>query len=478
MSLASGFNPSARVDLPGDTEDLRWGGGSVLVVDDEPGMRNFLQRALARHCALVEVTDSADNAEQLRLRCHFDVMIVDIRLPGRSGVEWLQDLRADGNRTDVVFITAYADLETAVAALRVGAADFILKPFRMEQIVASVKRCMAQRQLARENYVLRRQIDQLYTLEGMVGQTQVMHDLCRLIKRVAPTPSTLLIEGESGTGKELAARSIHRLSGRQGPFVPVNCGAIAPDLLESEFFGHTRGAFTGAQQSREGLFTYANGGTLFLDEISEMPLAMQAKLLRVLEEHAIRPVGAERQVPVDVRIVAATNRALPELVRTGAFREDLYYRLNVLTIRMPSLRERSEDIPTLVQFFADSLAAELGMPPVLFTDEQIAWLRSYHWPGNVRELRNVVERALLLGGMPPDCWEHGSCVLTPPPSNQQEPGYPLGWTLEEVKKHHIMRVLETVEGNKSEAARRLAVSRKTLERKLALWARGMVDDEE
>lgn len=478
MSLVSGFNPSIRADPSNDTEGLHWDGGSVLIVDDEPGMRNFLQRALTRYCALVEAADSADTAERLRMRCHFDVMIVDIRLPGRSGVEWLQDLRADGNRTDVVFITAYADLETAVAALRVGAADFILKPFRMEQIVASVKRCLAQRQLTRENHVLRRQIDQLYTLEGMVGQTQVMHDLCHLIKRVAPTPSTILIEGESGTGKELAARSIHRLSGRQGPFVPVNCGAIAPDLLESEFFGHTRGAFTGAQQSREGLFTYANGGTLFLDEISEMSLAMQAKLLRTLEERAIRPVGAERQVPVNVRIVAATNRTLSELVRAGAFREDLYYRLNVLTIRMPPLRERSEDIPTLVRFFTDSLATALGVPPVRFTDEQLAWLRSYHWPGNVRELRNVVERALLLGGMPPDCLERASRMPTPPPSNQQDPGYSLGWTLEEVKKHHIMRVLDTVDGNKSEAARRLAVSRKTLERKLAVWGRGVVDEED
>ncbi|MFA7096548.1 MAG: sigma-54 dependent transcriptional regulator [Gammaproteobacteria bacterium] len=479
MPLSSDFNAPAYLDDPDRVETPQWRGGSVLVVDDEPGMRNFLRRALHRHCALVEATDSAETAEQLRLRCHFDVMILDIRLPGRSGLAWLEELRTEGHRVDVIFITAYADMDTAVAALRLGAADFIIKPFRMEQIVAAVKRCLAQHQLQRENYVLRRPIEQLYTMDGMVGQTPAMHEVCRVIRRVAPTPSTILIEGESGTGKELAARAIHRMSGRAGPFVPVNCSAVAPELLESEFFGHTRGAFTGAQQAREGLFTYANGGTLFLDEISEMPPSMQAKLLRVLEERAIRPVGAERQVPVDVRIVVATNRSLAEMVRAGTFREDLYYRLNVLTIRMPPLRERMEDLPALVRFFTDALAAELGVPPLRFTDEQIESLRAYHWPGNVRELRNVIERALLLGALPADHLGQGADagkdwhVRT-----GDDWGYPLGWTLEDVKKHHILRVLNTVDGNKSEAARRLAVSRKTLERKLARWAGGMPDDEE
>ncbi|HEY5717129.1 MAG TPA: sigma-54 dependent transcriptional regulator, partial [Motiliproteus sp.] len=311
---------------------------SVLVVDDEPGIRDFLQRALSKEYGLVEAAASAEEAETIRSRCHFDLIISDICLPGSSGVEWLTGVAAQGVRSDVIFMTAFADLDKAIEALRAGASDFILKPFRLEQMLTAVRRCMERRQLARENFVLRRQVDAHYAMQGMVGDSPVIQEIGELIARVAPTPSVVLIEGESGTGKELVANAIHRSSRRAGPFVPVNCGAIAPELIESELFGHLKGSFTGAQQTRDGLFSYADGGTLFLDEIGEMPLLMQAKLLRVLEERQIRPVGGEREIPVNVRVVAATNRNLEQEVAKGNFREDLFYRLNVLRIQVPPLR--------------------------------------------------------------------------------------------------------------------------------------------
>lgn len=444
---------------------------SILVVDDEPGIRDFLQRALSKRYGLVEVAEDAETAQELCKRCHFDLLIVDIRLPGRSGLECIQELRASGAVMDVIFITAYADVEATIAALRAGAADFVLKPFRLEQILTAVEHCFERRWLARENTALRRQVndfvDRLYGTAGMVGRSQPMRDVSEVIKRVALTPTSVLIEGETGTGKELAARAIHRFSGQRGAFVPVNCVAISPDLFESELFGHTKGAFTGAHQAREGLFTFASGGILFLDEVSEMPIGLQAKLLRVLENRKIRPVGSDRELPVNVRILTATNRNLGEEVKAGRFREDLYYRLNVVTIRMPSLRERVEDIPELLDFLNKNLAQELGMSPVSFTQEDIARLQQYSWPGNVRELRNLVERALLLGRLPWDVLGGTSGSLNSTAvSNPETTGFPADWTLEQVEMKHMLRVLDTTGGNKSEAARRLGVSRKTLERKL------------
>lgn len=439
-------------------------GGSLLIVDDEPGMRNFLKRSLEPKCALVEVAASAEEAEALRQRFHFDLMIVDIRLPGGSGLEWLDGLRRRNVHTHVILITAYADLETAIAALRVGAVDFILKPFRLEQILASVQRCLEQRRLARENFVLRKQVDD-GALEGFVGNTAAVREVLEIVRRVAPTPTTVLIEGETGTGKELVARALHNLSLRSGAFVPVNCGSISPELFESELFGHTRGAFTGATGSREGLFSYAQGGTLFLDEISEMPAPMQAKLLRVLEEKAIRPVGSDRHIPTDVRVIVATNRQLRDEVQAGRFREDLFFRLNVVALTVPPLRERVEDIADLAEHFIGQLSAELGTGPLLLDYEDMLKLQGYGWPGNVRELKNVIERSLLLGRLPGDSLVPPS--LSPIPS---ETGFPVEWSLAAVEKAHMLRVLASSDGNKSKAARKLGVSRKTLERKLKEWA--------
>ncbi len=442
---------------------------SVLIVDDEPGIRNFLQRALGKEYGLVEAVDNVEAAEALRARCRFDVLIVDISLPGRSGLEWVESLHRAGERAAVIFITAYADLNATIGAIRAGAVDFILKPFRVEQVLASVKRCVADRSRAPERTLLGHV--NVTSAPGeyveMIGSCPAIREVRRIIERIAPTPASVLIEGKTGTGKELVAAAIHRHSRRQGAFVPVNCVAIAPDLFESELFGHIKGAFTGAHQSREGLFVAAKGGTLFLDEISEMPLPMQAKLLRVLETRRVRPVGADHEIPIDVRLVTASNRELEDAVRKGSFREDLYFRLNVVSVKVPTLRERAADIPELLEHFSRKLAQELGMTPYAFGAEDVLRLEAYPWPGNVRELRNIVERAILLGRLPWESIDGGAPQEAT--ADAAAIGFPAAWTLEEVEKYHTLRVLDTARGNKSEAARRLGISRKTLERKLSTW---------
>jgi DNA-binding NtrC family response regulator len=438
---------------------------SVLIVDDEPGIGSFLRKGLSKHFTLVEVASDVETAEALRQRCHFDLIISDIRLPGRSGVEWVTELREQGSNTEVIFITAFADLNTAIDALRAGAADFIMKPFRMEQLLTAIDRCLERQRMQRENFLLRRQLDNYLDGVGMVGSCELFKGVCNLVKRIAPMPSTVLVHGESGTGKELVARAIHEFSGRHGSYVPVNCGAMSAELLESELFGHVKGAFTGAHQAREGLFTYANGGTLFLDEIGEMPMSMQTHLLRVMDERIIRPVGSNKEIPVDVRVIAATNRDLQAEVKKGNFREDLFYRLNVLSIRVPTLRERMEDVPLLTRHFMTMLATEMGLAPINFSDAQMAVLQAYNWPGNVRELKNVIERCLLLNITPSQCL--GTEAQQVPSANTQTNDEDL--SLEEVEKRHILHVLEQEGGNKSAAARLLGVSRKTLERKVQAW---------
>lgn len=440
---------------------------AILIVDDEPGMCNFLQRALQDDCAVVQIANSVKEAEEIRRREYFDLLIVDIRLAGVSGVEWLQTLRTLGDQTDVIFITAYADLETAIEALRVSASDFIMKPFRLEQILNSVERCLERRHALRENLLLQRQVDKIYSDREIVGQSAAIRNMKEVIERIASSPVTVLIEGETGTGKELVARHIHDLCGSTGPFVPLNCSSISSELIESELFGHAKGAFTGASNAREGLFSFAKDGTLFLDEISEMPLSMQTKLLRVLEEKKVRPVGSDRETPVNTRVIAATNRHLAEEVETGRFRQDLFYRLEVVTIRVPPLRERLDDIPELIKHFTKILSDELGMPPVSLTHSEINKLRHYLWPGNVRELKNVIERYLLLGKFPAELVEGSNSDGDKVPERM---GFPTSWPLEDVIKHHVRRVLEDSGNNKSETARCLGISRKTLDRRLRHWS--------
>jgi DNA-binding NtrC family response regulator len=466
MTEVTNFEPAAKLPpLPIDTLARRE--ISILIIDDEPGIRSFLQRALAKEYGLVEAVESVDAAEALRARCRFDILIVDISLPGRSGLEWATALQESGDRCDVIFITAYADLNATIGAIRVGAADFILKPFRVEQLLAAVKRCVSHRAKVREQGAFGRAeaSSAQRNGSGMIGASQAIQEVRHVIERVAPTPASVLIEGETGSGKELVASAIHSASGRRGPLIAVNCIAIASELFESELFGHTKGAFTGAHQSREGLFIAAKGGTLFLDEISEMPQPMQAKLLRALETRRVRPVGADQEIPVDVRLLTASNRDLGEAVRKGTFREDLYFRLNVVSVRVPALRERPADIPELLDHFSCKLAQELGLTPYAFQPDEVERLQAYAWPGNVRELRNVVERTLLLGRLPLE----SIGIEDKPASDPTAAGFPVAWSLDEVEKYHTLRVLRGTQGNKSEAARRLGISRKTLERKLSSW---------
>ncbi len=479
------------------SSSLSWAAVSVLVVDDEPGMRAILKKALSKKFAQVDTAGSIEEAEELRKRCHFDLLIVDINLPGRSGIEWHEALDPSTRRSDVIFMTGYADLDTAIKALRAGASDFILKPFNLEQMMQSVSRCIERRLVERQNFALQRDVERTFPVD-IIGDAVKTQQMKKLIAQVAPSIAAVLVEGESGTGKELVARALHQLSKRTGPFVPLNCGAIAPDLLESELFGHVSGAFTGAKKGREGLFRVANGGTLFLDEIGEMPLSMQSSLLRALEQKAIRPVGAEREVQVDVRIIAATNRNLKEEVDEGRFRRDLYYRLNVLTVDLPALRDRVEDIPSLTHHFTQQLAKDLGMKTINWTHEDIKAMQAYDWPGNIRELRNMMERCILLGKPPAEYWRDLQGDSNPLPraanttsddingevvnnvssdcrcsSTYDAEGdqfcYPTNWTLKEVEKAHIMQVVDSHEGNKSAAARQLGVARKTLERKYKEW---------
>lgn len=469
MRAVPGSVPGSSV---GDPPQLA-PGTAVLVVDPESTMRSFIQRGLMNHFALVETAADAQEAEQLLRRCHFDLLIMEIGRPGLDGLQWVERLRDQGGSPDVIFLSADADHHSAIAALRAGASDFILKPFRIEQLLAAVQRSAERRSVSRDNFLLRREVGHDPALEGMVGECESMRTLCRIIARIAPMPSTVLIQGESGTGKELAARAVHARSGRAGPFVAINCGAVSPELLESELFGHVKGSFTGAHQAREGLFSFAHGGSLFLDEIGEMPLAMQAKLLRVLEEKTVRPVGGNEQVPVNVRIIAATNRILLDEVEAGRFREDLFYRLNVVTLRLPPLRERPEDVLPLARFFLGRLSLELGLSAPQWDGWDMDQLRAYRWPGNVRELRNVVERCLLLGERP------GRCLGEPRAQDGTTVTDAPDLSLAAVERGHILRVLAIASGNKSDAARKLGISRKTLERKLKAWGQsaGMGSDD-
>jgi DNA-binding NtrC family response regulator len=444
-----------------------WQDRSILIVDDEPGMRSFLERTLAPRCNHVETAESAEQASVLLGQRHFDLIILDNSLPGKSGVEWLQQLREMGLHNDVVLITAFADLETAISALRAGASDFLLKPFRINQILSAIGRCFDRAHLRRENFILRRELDNhvdLARVEGLIGNSASLQPIQAAIKRLAAVPSTVLITGESGTGKEIAARAMHTLSPRgKNNFVPINCGAVPPEIIESELFGHIKGAFSGATSSREGLFFYAQGGTLFLDEVGELPLTTQVKLLRVLEEKKIRPVGAEREIPVDVRVIAATNRNVEEEVKQGQFRQDLYYRLNVVQLHMPPLRDRIEDIPMLARNFIRQLSQQLSVPPQELDKSVLASMAAYSWPGNVRELRNVIERWLILGSVPVEFGAKSVPVLPTLGTDNAD------MTLEAVEKQHILKVLAAAGGNKTEAGRRLGISRKTLERKCAEW---------
>lgn len=459
-------DPAPEVVLP--TTDPEFGPwlaqASILVVDDEPGMRNFLVKILRPRCKLIEEAANAKEASRKLDAQHFDVVILDNVMPGKTGLEWLSEQRLIGFFADVILMTAYADLDTAIEALRIGVVDFVIKPFRSNQLLNSVARCLDRTRLQRENYVLRHELKsashQVFLRNKLLGQSASVQQVRETITRVAPLPTPVLFTGESGTGKEVAARSLHSLSLRADKlFVPVNCGAIPPDMIESELFGHLKGAFTGAGRAREGLFMYAQGGTMFLDEIAELPYVLQSKLLRVLEDHRVRPVGSEREVPFDARFVFATNANLQKRVEAGTFRADLYFRINVMQINLPPLRNRGDDVQELAALFMHEIAQQLGMLPIPIDPGIRAALARYEWPGNIRELRNLIERAVILGAFPED---FGRTF------DESDRG---GQNLAEVERRHILSVLRETAGDREEAARRLGISRKTIDRKCASWQR-------
>ena len=444
----------------------RWPLAAVLVVDDEPGMRHFLQKTLAARCGQVHAAASAEEAELLTHKHRYDLVILDIALPGKNGITLLRDLRAQGFEGEVVLITAFADLDTAIEALRAGASDFLLKPFRVTQVLNAFKRSLERARLKRENWVLKRALSQRTPpADGLVGRSIVIKGLQAALHRVATVNSTVMLTGESGTGKELAALALHRLSAHAaGPFVPVNCATVSPALIEAELFGHGAGSGTG--RVRDGLFVYAQGGTIFLDEVGELPPSLQATLLRVLEDRRIRPVGSEREIPVDVRIVAATNRPLADDVLAGRFRKDLYYRLQVVEIALPPLRSHKEDIPDLVEHFIATLAPQLGVAPIEVTPDELSYLAQYDWPGNVRELRNLIERSLIVGALNVSALYQGLArrQVTPATSPLDGPT-----DLHTLEKQHILAVLDSVGGDKTRAAQLLGISRRTLERRVVEW---------
>ena len=436
---------------------------SILVVDDEPGMRNFLMRTLGPRCRRLEEAADTEEASRKLDQMNFDVVILDNIMPGKNGVDWLAEQRSIGFFADAILMTAYADLDVAIRALRAGAVDFVLKPFRSNQLLNAVARCLDRVRLQRENYVLRYELtstsDHILLRDRFIGESASIRKVRDTLAKVAPLPTSVLLTGQSGTGKEVAARSLHSLSDRvDRPFVPVNCAAIPPEMIEGELFGHVKGAFTGAETTREGLFMHARGGTLFLDEIGELPPATQSKLLRVIEDRRVRPVGSEREIPVDLRFVFATNADLEKEVAAGRFRADLYFRINVMKIVLPPLKDRGEDIQELTTLFMRKLSQQLGMPPVAITDEVRAALARYDWPGNVRELRNMVERTLILGRFPEELGREGAT------GNAAESG-----TLAEMERRHILAAVQECGGNRDEAARRLGISRKTIDRKFASW---------
>ncbi|MBL8332529.1 MAG: sigma-54-dependent Fis family transcriptional regulator [Rubrivivax sp.] len=431
-------------------------------------MRNFLQKTLATRAGQVMVAGSAEEADELLRRHRYDLVILDITLPGRSGIALLKELREQGNPCEVVLITAFADLDTAIEALRAGASDFLLKPFRVTQVLNAFRHGMDRARLKRENWVLRRSLSQRTpAADALVGRSIVIKGLQAALQRVAAVDSTVLLTGESGTGKEVAAQALHRLSAHAaGPFVPVSCSRTSPEALEAELFGRAGGQ-PGAER-REGLFVYAQGGTLFLDEVAELPLPLQAALLRAIDSRRVRPLGGEQEIPVEARIVAASNRPLRREVEAGRFRDDLYWRLQVVEITLPPLRSHKEDIPDLVAHFVATLAPQLGVPPIAVTDEEMRFLQQYDWPGNVRELRNLVERSLIVGALNVSALyqslERREAARSRPPATEGVVD------LQTLEKRHILSVLDSVGGDKSRAAQLLGISRRTLERRFADWS--------
>jgi two-component system response regulator HydG len=449
---------------------------TVLVVDDDTAHRTMLKTLVGGWGYTIAEADDGESAIHMVQDQVYDLVLMDVRMLKVSGLEALAAIKAINPSIPVVIMTAYSSVETAVAALKQGAHDYLTKPLDFEKLKITIERAMEHTRLREENRRLRESLGLQFDRSRIIGQSPAMLKLLDTVAQVAPSEATVLISGESGTGKEIIAGAVHFNSPRRdSPFVRLNCAAITETLMESELFGHEKGAFTGAERRREGRFHQADGGSLFLDEVSEMPLSMQVKLLRVLQEREFTRVGGEALVRVDVRVIAATNKHLPDLIAGGAFREDLYYRLNVVGLEIPPLRARREDIPLLAQHFLETFAQRNRKPIKGFTPQAMDRIIRLSWPGNVRELMNAVERAVVLsrtdylteddfpvitapGQAPPE-------ALPAPTAAAVEDGRPLN----EVEKTTILKTLEAAGGNKSETARRLGITRRTLHKKLKAY---------
>ncbi len=443
---------------------------SILVVDDALDTLEILQRNLNSHGYRVYTSPNVTEAIRVLESTSIDLVITDLKMPRSSGLDLIRHIKENLQAIEVMMITGYASIGGAVDAVRAGAEDYLAKPFTEEELLIAVERVLDKSRMRRVSQEgMNRKPLAPY---GLLGESEAMRDVFNAIPRVATSSATVLISGESGTGKELVARAIHYASPRaSAPFVPINCGAIPQELFESELFGHMKGAFTGAVETRAGFFQTADGGTIFLDEISEMKLAMQVKLLRVLQDREVYMVGATRPHKVDVRIIVATNKDLMSLVKKGAFREDLYFRLSIITIAIPPLRRRVEDILLLASHFAARFAKEFGKPVPQFSTKALEAMKNYDWPGNVRELENLIQRLVLMN-------DAGVIAMNDLPANMRftislQSG--LDRTLAEVESEYIRNVLASVDGNKTKAAQILGIDRKTLREKLKCQSQDISD---
>ena len=443
--------------------------GRILVVDDEASLREVLTIMLQREGYDIDTAADGAAAQALLQESDFDLIISDIKMPRVSGIELLRFVREHAPETMMIMITAFSTSEDAVEAMKLGAFDYITKPFRNDEIRLIVRNALERRALRQENQTLRRELSQRYSFANMVGKSEPMQQVYELISKVAPSKANVLVTGESGTGKELVAKAIHFNSPRrEHPFVPVNCGAIPETLLESELFGHEKGAFTGASGQKAGLFEVANNGTIFLDEIGELPASMQVKLLRVLQEREFRRVGGTKDITIDVRLIAATNKDLAIETKEGRFREDLYYRLNVIHIPLPPLRERAEDIPLLISHFYQSHAGH----DVKVSDAALRLLLDYPWPGNIRELHNVLERCLILGSaecigvdsLPPQVRNAAAGTLL---HDLPEDGLDLDAYLGAIERELLLKALERSNNVRTRAAELLKMSFRSFRYRLA-----------
>jgi len=441
---------------------------SILVIDDDVNMLSMLEKLLKRSGYTIETTSDSMKAMSLVEDKNYDIVITDIQMPRATGMDLLKHVKDLQKDTMVVMITAFGSVDSAVNAMKAGAYDYVSKPFNIDEILALLERATQQRRLQREVEILRQEVERKYSFANIIGKSKPMQDIFALIQRLSHARSNVLITGRSGTGKELIAKAIHYNSDRKGmPFIAVNCGAIPESLLESELFGHEKGAFTGAVTSRRGLFETANNGTVFLDEIGDMPLGSQAKLLRVVETGDVRHVGSDEVKKVDVRVIAATHRDLKELIKQNLFREDLFYRLNVISIHVPDLKDRPEDVSILIDHFLKKYGEQFGKPNLQITHEASACLMRYTWPGNVRELENVIERSIALSsGDQIDCKDLPEHLFQTKSSDMIDDLATDNMPLSEIERQYILKVLQRTNWHQSNAAEILGIDRKTLYRKI------------